>query len=279
MPSLLTRGLPAALLLLAAPACAGPVSSRIYPAPQDSISLEGSPPGSRFVDVATADGLKLKGIYSAGQPGRPLLLVFHGNASSAETALKWLAPLKEEGFGILAASYRGYSGQPGRPSEAGLLADARAFLAAARAEAAGRPVWVVGHSLGGGVALALSRTETFDALVTIGTFTRLRDMAPGIARSLVPDEYRNADAVKALDEPFFLIHGSRDGVVPVTHGKALFDLATGKRGGAFVLRAADHVPAATDLRRIFAAIEADLTGRPPPALPAEIQAARFPPAG
>jgi pimeloyl-ACP methyl ester carboxylesterase len=276
MPSLLTRVALASALVLATPACASPVSSLIYPAPKTPISLDGLPEGSRFLDVMTSDDLKLRGILSPGRVDRPLLLVLHGNASSAQTAMAWFAPLNEDGFGILTASYRGYSGQRGQPSEAGLLADARAFLAAARAEANGRTIWVVGHSLGGGVALALSRTEKLDVLVTIGTFTRLRDMAPRLGRALVPNEYRNADAVRALDEPFYLIHGSRDGVVSASMGEALFNAAAGKRGGAFLLREADHVPPASDLRLIFSAIAADLGGQQLPALPATIHALRFP---
>ncbi len=275
MPSLLTRAGIATLLFLAVPACANPVTRSIYPAPQAPLTLDGLPAGSRMVPVTTADGLKLSGILSPGRADRPLLLVFHGNASSAATALAWLSPLGHDGFRILSAEYRGYSGNPGRPSEAGLLADARAFLLAARAEAAGQPVWVVGHSLGGGVALALSRTEKLDALVTIGTFSRLRDMAPALARGLVPNEYRNREAVEALDEPLYLIHGSRDGVVPVTHGKALFEAAAGKQGGAFVLRNADHVPPAADLRPVFAAIDAAQANRSLPALPAGTEAHHF----
>lgn len=265
MPALLTRASALAALLLAAPACAGPVSNLIYPAPQQAVTLDGLPSEAGFVDVTTADGLKLRGIFAPGNGVRPLLLVFHGNASSAQTALQWLSPLAADGFSILSASYRGYSGQPGRPSEAGLLADARAFLAAARARAAGRPVWLVGHSLGGGVALALAREQEVEAVVIIGTFTRLRDMAPRLGRSLVPDEYRNIDAVKALGAPLFLIHGGRDEVVPAAHGERLFEAATGRPGRAFLIRDAGHVPDSADLAAIFAELVAD---RPPGAVPA-----------
>jgi fermentation-respiration switch protein FrsA (DUF1100 family) len=245
----------------ATPACGNPVSGRIYPAPQAPLSLEGLPSGSRFVPVSTADGLTMKGILSPGRPDRPLLLVFHGNGSSAATAMRWLAPLGQDGYRILAAEYRGYSGNAGRPSEAGLRADARAFLAAARAEAAGQPVWVIGHSLGGGVGLSLSRVEKLDLLITVGTFTRLRDMAPAIARALVPDEYRNIDAVKAIDEPLFIIHGVRDDVVPWQQGEALHKAAAGKLGCSFVLRDGDHQPPASDLRIILNKIGADPGGR------------------
>lgn len=101
-------------------------------------------------------------------------------------------------------------------------------------------------------------------------------MAPRFARGFVPDAYRNTEAVKLLDEPFYLIHGARDDVVPADMGKALFDLAVGKQGGAFVIRTAGHVPDPADLRTIFAAIAADHAGQPLPALPRDIHAVRFP---
>ncbi|GAA4016067.1 alpha/beta hydrolase [Sphingomonas swuensis] len=275
MPPLLIRAALLSTLLVAAPACGSPVTDRIYPAPQEALTLAGLPSGSKFLPVTTRDGVKLTGILAPGRADRPLLLVFHGNASSATTALRWLGPLTEDGYRILSAEYRGYSGNAGKPSEAGLVQDAAAFLAAARIEAGGQPVWVVGHSLGGGVALALSRSEKLDALVTIGTFTRIRDMAPTLARALVPDEFRNADAARALDEPWYLIHGSRDDVVPVTHGKALFDLAAGKDGRAFVIRDADHRPAVRDLRSILAAIAASQAKQPLPPLSANVMTSSF----
>jgi fermentation-respiration switch protein FrsA (DUF1100 family) len=137
-------------------------------------------------------------------------------------------------------------------------------------------VWVVGHSLGGGVALALSRREKLDAIITIGTFSRLRDMAPSIARGLVPNEYRNVEAVRALSAPLFIIHGAADDVVPFTHGRALFDSAVNKQGGAFVLRGAGHQPAAADLRPVFAAISASIANQPAPTLPATMTTSSFP---
>ena len=50
MPSVLTRGLIAfGLAALATSACAGPVTERIYPAPQKPLSLAGMP-GDRVHD-------------------------------------------------------------------------------------------------------------------------------------------------------------------------------------------------------------------------------------
>jgi fermentation-respiration switch protein FrsA (DUF1100 family) len=248
------------LALLAAPASAGSIANRIYPAPKTPLTLSGLDPAATMISVTTADGLTLTGIAVPAR-GKPVLLVFHGNGSSAADTMRWFAPLIAEGYGVVAAEYRGYSANPGKPDEAGLAADADAFFEAARARANGAPIWVVGHSLGGGVALGLSRRQKLDAVVTIGAFTRLRVAAPKIARVFVPDAYRNLDAIPALDEPYFLIHGTADGTISANEGKALYEAAVvGKKdGAAFVAEGADHHPPGDMLAAIFAVIERRLT--------------------
>jgi uncharacterized protein len=242
-------------LALAPIAVSGIVSDRIYHPPTALLTLDGLPASARFVDVTTVDGLALKGILVPAKPGMPLLLVFHGNASSAAGPVRWFGPLIAQGYGVLAAEYRGFSAMPGKPDEPGLERDAEAFAARARVEAKGAPLWLVGHSLGGGVALNLTRTQRFDAVVTIGTFSRIRDMAPGIARALVPDAYRNTANVARLADPYLLVHGTADDVVPAQMGGALHVAATkaGQTGASVVLDGEGHQP---DARKLLAAFEA-----------------------
>ena len=255
-------------LAIAVPAIAVPsfalggiVGARIYPAPTTPLSLDGLAIGrvsdASLIEVTTLDGLVLKGIARPPEPGMPVVLVFHGNGSSASGTAAWLAPALPAGFGIVAAEYRGYSGNPGKPDEAGLSADADAFADRATLLANGAPVWVVGHSLGGGVALGLAARRSVAApiavVVTICTFTRLRDMAPKFARAFVPDAYRNTDAVARVAAPYFLVHGTHDAVIPVAHGEALHGAAgKAKRVGAsFVIAGEDHQPSASSLAAVF----------------------------
>lgn len=257
----LRHGLTAMMVALAAPASASSISDRIYPAPMAQLSVSGLDPAAAMIAVTTSDGVVLKGI-AVPPRGKPVLLVFHGNGSSAADTIRWFSPLIAQGYGVVAAEYRGYSGNPGKPGEAGLAADADAFFAYARLQAKGAPVWVVGHSLGGGVAFGLAWRHRLDAVITIGTFTRLRAVAPKIARALIPDAYRNIDAIATLDEPYFLIHGTMDGIVPPQEGKALFDAVTlaKKDGAAFVIKGADHHPAGETLAAIFTVIAKRLAG-------------------
>ena len=270
-----------AALLVAA---ASPVSSqlihdRIYPAPTAPIAAAPLPAGAQRVTLTTSDGLAITGAEIAPRPRKPTLLVFHGNASSAMSSLDWFAPLIAAGYGVVAAEYRGYSGNPGRADEAGLARDADAFYAEAKRLAGSDRVIVVGHSLGGGVAFGLAMRQKLDALVTIGTFTGLRAMAPKIARSFIADRYDNLAAVPKLDEPYFLIHGLADDTVPVAMGQELHKAAFLARRDGFsaVIRGAGHHPDGAVITPIIEALTArlDHPDAPTPPLPDSVKLIAF----
>lgn len=234
------------------------IHRQIYPAPTAPLSLAGLPEGAAFMTVTTADGVTLKGIEVAPRDGKPTFLMFHGNGSAASRSIEWLSPLIAEGYGVVAAEYREYSGNPGRASETGLAADADAFYAHARTVAGSGKLIVVGHSLGGGVALGLSRRRTLDALVTVGTFSSLADMAPAFARPLLTDRYDNKGPVGLLDEPYYLVHGDADEVVPFAQGKVLqaAAVASHRQGAMFTVHGAGHAPDGEALAAILRAVAA-----------------------
>ncbi len=263
-------------LLATTPPATAQFRKYIYPAPTAALSVEGLPAGTERFAVTTADGLTLAGLRHAASAGKPTLLVFHGNASSAMTTIDWFAPLIAAGYGVVAAEYRSYSGNPGTPNEAGLTHDADAFYAAARSHAGGGRVIVVGHSLGSGVGFGLAQRQRLDGLVTIGGFTGIRPLAPRIVRGLIGDRYDNLAAVRTLDEPYFLIHGLQDDVVPAVHGKQLGEAAeaAGVSGVAFFLTEADHHPSSARIAALIPTIISYCDGGDPPML-ADTRTFRF----
>lgn len=107
-----------------------------------------------------------------------------------------------------------------------------------------------------------------DALVTIGTFSRLRAVAPRLARAFIGDRYDNLVAVPTLDEPFTLIHGRADVVVPATEGKLLYTAArtAGRAGAAFVVDGAGHNPNGETIAAILDVVTQELQQPATPAL-------------
>ncbi|HEX2263132.1 MAG TPA: alpha/beta hydrolase, partial [Pseudonocardiaceae bacterium] len=85
-------------------------------------------PGARDVTVRTEDGLAL-GAYLVPPSGADrgmTVLVAPGNAGSRVLRVPLAQRLAARGFGVLLIDYRGYAGNPGSPSEQGLVADGHA---------------------------------------------------------------------------------------------------------------------------------------------------------
>jgi len=141
------------------------------------------------------------------------------------------ARLSRAGLDVLLFDYRGYGRSTGRPSERGTYADARAARAALLALPGVDPERLVyyGESLGGAVALELAIEAAPRGLVLQSTFTSIRAMGravyPFIPGLLVPDAYPSLARIRRLRAPLLLVHGENDEIVPLAHGRALFEAA------------------------------------------------------
>lgn len=215
----------AVLVVLLLASCASSVQSRIYKPEPMPASVTWTGPAPQEVKTTTADGLTLRGYYWPPQsPDGDLILYFHGQRGNRYLAAREAAPLAGGG-GLLIASYRGYGDNPGTPDEAGIYADARAFLALARNLAPTSRIYLLGFSLGAAPALHTAAEEEVAGVVTIGAFASLRDVAPRMARGLLSDRFDNRAAIVRVAEPILMLHADADEVIPFEQAKALQTLA------------------------------------------------------
>jgi fermentation-respiration switch protein FrsA (DUF1100 family) len=191
-------------------------------------------PGATDVSFETEDGLRLGGWFvpSATNESSAAVLVFNGNAGSREYRLPLATAFSARGMSVLLFDYRGFGGNPGRPSETGLIRDARAARAYLASRPDVRPERIVyfGESLGAAVAVALAAEQPPAALVLRSPFTSL--VAVGQRHYpflpvgvLLRDRYSSVDRIATLSSPLLVIAGQQDRIVPHSQSRQLFDAA------------------------------------------------------
>jgi len=161
----------------------------------------------------------------------PLIVFFHGNGSDLGSSIEKMRPFIRAGMGVLAAGYRGYSGNPGKPSEEGLSADARSLLDWAAAEGYGRERLVYfGESLGTAVAVKMASERPPSAVVLEAPPSSIADVAAAHywylpVRLLIRDPWDSLARIAKIGAPLLIMHGELDPVVPMRFGKKLFAAA------------------------------------------------------
>jgi len=219
----------------------------LYPAGREKIGArQAGLPDFEDVTLTTEDGETIVGWYKPAAPGRATLLYFHGNGGSLLNRRDRAVMLTEGGRGLLIVSYRGYSGSTGTPTEAGLRIDARTAYAWLAARAPAERLVLYGESLGSGVAVRLATEKPVAGLILDAPFTSAADVAGHhywyLPVWLLRDQYRSIDRIHELKVPLLVIHGDRDGVIPIALGRRLFAAAPEPK--RFVtLPGVDHVSA------------------------------------
>jgi fermentation-respiration switch protein FrsA (DUF1100 family) len=202
----------------------------LYPAsPQRVSAAEAGLDGVQDLEIRTEDGETLVAWWRPPEPGRALVLYFHGNGGSLLNRRERVRMLTRDGRGLLIVSYRGYSGSTGSPSEAGLRRDARAALAWLKSYEPKRIV-LYGESLGTGVAVKLATEAPVGGVILDSPYTSTADVARGAfwfvpVTLLLRDQYRSIDRIGRLHLPLLVLHGEQDSVIPIALSRALFAAA------------------------------------------------------
>jgi fermentation-respiration switch protein FrsA (DUF1100 family) len=208
--------------------------------------------GGRELLLQTCDGERLVAWHFAPEPGKPVILYFHGAAGALVKRVPRLRLFVESGFGLLVVSYRGYGGSTGTPTEAGLLRDAECAYREACARYGAERLVILGVSLGTGVAVALAAKREARALVLLAPFLSAVEIAarrfPFLpVRRLMLDPFRSDLAISAVRMPLLVVHGDEDPIIPMASGRRLYELAKGPKrfvavpGGGHVVLGASGV--------------------------------------
>jgi fermentation-respiration switch protein FrsA (DUF1100 family) len=161
-------------------------------------------------------------------------LVLHGNAGSALDRRYLVEVLRGPGvppLDVVLLEYPGYGPRPGAPSEGALVA--AAVDAVDRLASAGRPIVLVGESLGSAVAaLAAAERPAVAGLVLVTPLASVTAVARrhyGVPAFLVHDRFEAAPALARYGGRAVFVLAGADEVVFTDLGRALHDAYAGPK--------------------------------------------------
>jgi pimeloyl-ACP methyl ester carboxylesterase len=195
--------------------------------------------GAEQVFFRASDGTRLHGwwVPAAGRP-RGAAIYFHGNAGHRAGRAPIAERLRALNVDVLLFDFRGYGRSDGTPSEQGLFLDGRAaydFVVQKRGVPRER-VLLLGHSLGGAVAVSVASEVDAAGLVVTSTFRNLPSIArrlytwlPGRVFSWTTNRFDSEARVPGVGMPILVGWGSGDEFIPRAETRALYEAATRPR--------------------------------------------------
>jgi len=178
-----------------------------------------------LVTFQTSKGESIAALNYPAQAGKPTLLYSHGNAEDIGGSVSLYQDWRDDGWGVLAYDYPGYghsSGRPTAPSAERAIEAAWQFLTTDQGVDPASII-LVGRSVGGGPSTSLLAKHRPAGLVLISPFTSAYEVRPPAQHFLPGNRFQNLKRVQKSDVPLLVIHGENDGIIPVSHGRAVFD--------------------------------------------------------
>ncbi len=184
-----------------------------------------------------AEAPAYRGFISAGpqEAAKGTIVVFHGNAGNAAHRSYYVDALTPLGYRVILAEYPAYGARTGELGEQSFVRDGRETVRLAEKQF-GHPLFLLGESLGSGVAAALAKEADagIDGIILITPWDTLLSVARGKfpllpVRLFLSDTYDSIANLKAFPARIAVIGAEQDQVIPVGHARALYDSLPGPK--------------------------------------------------
>mmetsp|Transcript_97946 Transcript_97946/g.277055 ORF Transcript_97946/g.277055 Transcript_97946/m.277055 type:complete len:268 (+) Transcript_97946:43-846(+) len=193
----------------------------------------------------TDAGEVIPAFYIAKSDARFTLLFSHGNAEDLGLIIRYFRDLSQIlRVNVFSYEYTGYGMSTGQPQEKAVYADVVAAFRYIR-DRIGTP-WTqivpYGRSIGTAPSVHLATVTAVRGVVLQSPMVSIYRIPFQFRFTMPGDVFANIDKIGDVCCPVFIIHGTRDEIVPVWHGQGLYD-ACRRKGiayDAFVVEGGDH---------------------------------------
>ncbi|NSX56532.1 alpha/beta hydrolase [Parasulfitobacter algicola] len=209
----------------------------VYPLDPTEVDPTGFNVPGLIANELTADDETRLVIWTRNpDPGKPVIVYFHGNASNLANRIHRFDLFATQGYGLVALGYRGSSGSGGKARQSLIEADALVMYKALPdlvQITTDTPVVLYGESIGAAVSIQLAKTIRQNnfrkpaALVLEAPFTALPHVVVHLYPWLKPitgimvNKWPSEATIDQIDSPLLILHGVNDQLIPVQMGRDL----------------------------------------------------------
>jgi len=189
-----------------------------------------------------------QGLISAIDAPAPngTLVLFHGNGGTALDRGFYLKPFMNLGFRAILAEYPKYGGRPGKVGEKPFVAAGLKTVNLAHKQY-GDPLYLVGESLGCGVAAAVAKQTTVPiaGIILITPWDTLASVAKSLfpflpVKLVLTDKYDSIGNLQSFKNKIAVVGAEHDEILPIKHAVSLYNALPEGRKRLWIIKGAHH---------------------------------------
>jgi pimeloyl-ACP methyl ester carboxylesterase len=177
-----------------------------------------------FFDISP--GVRINGLHFFREKPKGLILYFHGNTRSIKGWARYARDFYRYDYDVVLVDYRGFGKSTGKRSEKEMLSDMQFVYDRLKEQYSEEHLIVYGRSMGSGFASKVASDNNPRYLILDApyySFTRVVErFLPILPVRIVLRYHLRTDIwIKKVRCHTYIIHGTRDWLIPIRHSEAL----------------------------------------------------------
>jgi len=189
------------------------------------------------IPLNAKDNLNLVQFFPKDSTPKGVVLYFHGNRDNINRYAKYAVNFTKHGYEVWMIDYPGYGKTTGKLTEQNLYMQAEEMYKLANTKFEKNNIIVYGKSLGSGIGSWLASKNTCKQLILETPYYSIPDLFSTYApiypvNAMTHFKFPNGEYLKEVKAPVIILHGSADGVIPISCASKLKNVL--KPGDEFV---------------------------------------------
>ncbi|MGB0885146.1 MAG: alpha/beta hydrolase [Chitinophagales bacterium] len=177
----------------------------------------------------TPNNGNIHGLYFNAEKSKGIVLYWHGNAGNLEDWAWVYQNFVNLNYDVLVLDYRKFGKSTGNWSEENFINDAQYVYNELKKNYKENEIVIYGRSIGTGIATQLAANNQPKALILETPYYSIEDLAKRMlpifpVKYLLKYRFESNLFITKVSAPIYILHGTKDNVVPYKSGKKLYNL-------------------------------------------------------